>query len=136
MDLHSAFPPREIALLGRHTESALSNQPSLPPDANWAAQRELSRSNGERFLAPGYGCVLRAEWMSRYSATVLSNGAHFWYNGDDGLWWLGKISASTTTDGLYLVRFLCETGPIFLFLWRAAQLRRGLYEALGVYKYT
>ena len=26
-----------------------------------AAQRELSRSNGERFLAPGYGCVPRAE---------------------------------------------------------------------------
>ena len=26
-----------------------------------AAQRELSRNNGERFLAPGYACVLRAE---------------------------------------------------------------------------
>ena len=24
-----------------------------------AAQRELSRNNGERFLAPGYGCVPR-----------------------------------------------------------------------------
>ena len=26
-----------------------------------AAQRELSRNNWERFLAPGYACVLRAE---------------------------------------------------------------------------
>ena len=26
-----------------------------------AVQRELSRSNGERFLAPGYSCVPRAE---------------------------------------------------------------------------
>ena len=64
-----------------------------------AAQRELSQSNGERFLAPGYGCVPRAEWRSRYSITMLPNGAHFWSKGDDGLWWLGKISASTTTGG-------------------------------------
>ena len=28
-----------------------------------AAQRELSRANGERFLAPGYGCVPRADWL-------------------------------------------------------------------------
>ena len=31
-----------------------------------AAQRELSRSNSERFLAPGYGYVPREEWLSRY----------------------------------------------------------------------
>ena len=79
-----------------------------------AAQRELSGNNGERFLAHGYGCVPRAEWLSRYSTTVLPNGAHFWYKGDDGLWWLGKISASTTTKGVYLVRFLDDPGPIKL----------------------
>ena len=79
-----------------------------------AAQRELCRSNGERFLAPGYGCVPLVEWLSRYSVTVLPNEAHFWYKGDDGLWWLGKISASTTTDGVYLVRFLDDPGPIKL----------------------
>ena len=79
-----------------------------------AAQRELSRSNGERFLAPGYGCVPRAEWFSRYSTKVLHNGAHVWYKGDDGLWWLEKISASTTTDGVYLVRFLDDPRPIKL----------------------
>ena len=78
------------------------------------AQRELFRSNDERFLAPGYGCILRAEWLSRYSDTVLPNGAHFWYKGDDGLWWLGKIGASTPTDGVYLVRFLDDPGPIKL----------------------
>ena len=66
-----------------------------------AAQRELFQSNGERFLAPGYGCVPRAEWLSSYSTTVLPNRAHFWYKGDHGLLWLGKISASTTTDGVY-----------------------------------
>ena len=51
-----------------------------------AAQRELSRNNGERFLAPGYACVSRAEWVRRYRDTVLPKGAHFWYKGDDGLW--------------------------------------------------
>ena len=78
-----------------------------------AAQRVLSRRNGERFLASGYGCVPRAEWLSHYSTTVLPNGAHFWCKGE-GLWWLGKISASTTTDEVYLVRFLDDPGPIKL----------------------
>ena len=79
---------------------------------NW--QLENAKSNGERFQAPGYGCIPRAEWLCRYSTTVLPNGAHFWYKGDDGLWWLGKISASTTTQGAYLVRFLDDPGPIKL----------------------
>ena len=78
------------------------------------AQRELSRSNGERFLAPGYGCFPHAEWLRRYGATVLPNGAHVWYKGNDGLWWLGKISANTTTDDVYLVRCLDDPGPIKL----------------------
>ena len=30
-----------------------------------AAQCELFRNNGERFLAPGYACVPRAEWLRR-----------------------------------------------------------------------
>ena len=55
-----------------------------------AAQRQPCRNNGERFLAPGYACVPRAEWFHRYRDTVLPKGAHFWYKGDDGLWWLGK----------------------------------------------
>ena len=50
-----------------------------------AAQRELSRNNGERCLAPGYACIPRAEWLRRYRDTVLPKGAHFWYKGDDGL---------------------------------------------------
>ena len=79
-----------------------------------AAQRELSRSNGERFLVLGYSCVPHAEWLSRLSATVIRNGAHFSYKGDDGLWWLGKISASTPTDGVHLVRFSDDPGPIKL----------------------
>ena len=79
---------------------------------NW--QLENAKSNGERFQAPGYGCIPRAEWLCRYSTTVLPNGAHFWYKGDGGLWWLGKISARTTTDGVYLVRFLDDPGPIKL----------------------
>ena len=49
------------------------------------AQRELSRNNGELFLAPGYVCVPRAEWFRRYRDTVLPKGAHVWYKGDDGL---------------------------------------------------
>ena len=76
-----------------------------------AAQRELSRNNGERFLAPGYACVPRAEWLRGYHDTVLPMGAHVGYKGDDGLWWLLKNSASMPEDGVYLVRFLDDPGP-------------------------
>ena len=42
-----------------------------------AAQREISRANGERFLAPGYGCVSRADWLRHYNTTVFPNGPVF-----------------------------------------------------------
>ena len=50
---------------------------------------------------------------------MLPNGGHvwyFWYKADDGLWWLGKISASTTTKGACLVRgaLFGRPGPITL----------------------
>ena len=79
-----------------------------------AAQRKLSRNHGERVLAPGDACAPRAEWLRCYRDTVLPRGAHFRYKGDDGLWWLGKISASTTEDGVYLARCLDDPGPIKL----------------------
>ena len=50
-----------------------------------AAQRKLSRNNGERFSVPGYACVPRADWLRRYRDTVLPKGAHVWYKIDDGL---------------------------------------------------
>ena len=103
-----------------------------------AAQRELSRSNGGRFLAPGYARVSRAGWLRRYHDTVLPKEAHFWYKGDDGLWWLEKNSASTTEDKIYLVRFLDDPGPIKNLLTpvRYTTSRRGPYETLGACKFT
>ena len=92
-----------------------------------AAQRELSRKNGERFLPPGYACALCAEWLRRFHDTVLPKGAHFWYKGNDGLWWLGKISASTTEDGVYVVRFWTIRGrPSSLFPRRFATSTGGV----------
>ena len=58
------------------------------------------------FLALGHACIPRAEWLRRYRDTVLPKGAHVWCKGDDGLWWLGKVSASMTEDGAHLVRVL------------------------------
>ena len=84
-----------------------------------AAQRKLSRNHGERFLAPGYACAPRAEWLRCYRDTVLPKGAHLWYKGDDGLWWLAKISASTTEDGVYLAQSLDHPGPFKLHLFPA-----------------
>ena len=101
-----------------------------------AAQLKLSRNNGERFLAPGYAFVPRADWFHRYYDTVFPRGAHVWHKGDDGLGWLRKISASTTEDKVYLVRFLDDPGPIFFFPRRATRLQREPYETLGACKFT
>ena len=40
-----------------------------------AAQHELSRNKEERFLAPGYACVPRTDWVCGYHDTVLPKGA-------------------------------------------------------------
>ena len=70
-----------------------------------AAQRELSRNNGERFLAPGYACVPRAEWLRRYRDMVLPKGAHVCYKGDDGC---GGLEKQCEYDGGWGI-----PGPIF-----------------------
>ena len=57
------------------------------------------------FFGAGHAYAQRAEWLRFYRDTVLPKGAHVWYKSDDGVWWLGKVSASTTEDGVYLVRF-------------------------------
>ena len=102
-----------------------------------AAQGELSRNNGERFLAPGYACVPRAEWLRRYRDTVLPKRAHYGYKGNDRLWWLRKISASTTEDGVHLVRFWTTRGrSSFLSPRRATRPQRGPYEILAASRST
>ena len=91
-----------------------------------AAQRKLSRNYGERFLAPGYVCAPRPEWLCRYRDTMLPKGAHVWYRGDNGLWWLEKkISASTTEDGVSLAQILDDPGPFKLPLFPALHDLRG-----------
>ena len=79
-----------------------------------AAQRELSRDQGARFLSPGYSLVTHLDWTRRFSTTVLPVGTHFWYKARDHHWWLGKISAHTTTVAQYIVRFLDDPGPVKL----------------------
>ena len=94
-------------------------------------------TSGSVLLAPGYACVPRTEWLRRYRDTVLPKGAHFWYKGDDGLWWLGKISASTTEDRVYLVRFLDDPGTIKLPLSPAHYTpQRGPCEVLSACRFT
>ena len=127
----------QFALLGQHSGPASPNQPPFRRIRIGAVQRELSRNNGERFLAPDYACVPLAEWLHRNRDTVLPKGAHFWYKGDDGLWWLGQISWSTTEDGIYLTRDWTTWGrSSFLFIRRATRPQRGPYEGLGAFRST
>ena len=94
-----------------------------------AAERELSRNNGDRFLAPGYACVPRADCLYRCRHTVLPKGAHVWYKGDDGLWCLGKISTSTTRmEYTWSDFWTTRCRSSFLFPRRATRPQRGPYE--------
>ena len=81
-----------------------------------AAQRELSRSQGHIFLAPGYTLVPRDIWLSTFSTTLLPPGAHLWYKASNGLWWLGKVAhhapSTSPSDNTYIIRFLDDPGPI------------------------
>ena len=72
---------------------------------NGGAKREISRSNGEHFLASSYGCVPLKDWLRRYSGTVLPNGAHFWYNHNDGFWRLGRLLERDNGWGIFGVVF-------------------------------
>ena len=63
-----------------------------------AAHRELSRSQGQFFLAPGYSLVSRDLWLRNFCTTTLPSGAHIWYKARDGLWWLGKIAHRAPVD--------------------------------------
>ena len=102
-----------------------------------AAQHELSRNNGQRFLVPGYVCAPRAEWLRRDRDTVFSKGAHFWYKGDDGLWWLGKLVRVRRRLEYTWSDFWTTWGRSrFLSLQRAARPQRGAYEVLSASRST
>ena len=70
------------------------------------------RTTRPAFWASSYYRVTRMGWIRRLRDTVIPQGARFWYKDDDGLWLLGKINASTTEDGVNLVRFSVDPRPI------------------------
>ena len=106
-----SLPLPHLALLSRNPGPAPPNQPPLPPSVDrGGTARALPQQRG---TFPGAGlrlCSPRrlAPSLPRHST---SQASPLWYKGDDGLWWLGKISASTTEDKVYLVRFLDDPGP-------------------------
>ena len=77
-----------------------------------AAQRELARTRGERYLPPGADLVLHETWLRRFSSSPLPVGARLWYKARDGLWWTGRIGAHQGDS--YIVRFLDDPGPSVL----------------------
>ena len=82
------------------------------------AQRELSRNNGERFLAPGYACVPRAEWLRGVAPPLPRYGAPQWSPllVQGRRWAVVAWKNKCGYDGgwVYLVRFSDDPGPIKL----------------------
>ena len=74
-----------------------------------AAQRELARTRGERYLPPGADLLLYETWLRCFSSSPLPVGARLWYKARDGLWWTGRIGAHQGDS--YIVRFLDDPRP-------------------------
>lgn len=77
------------------------------------------------FRAPGYGFIPCADWLRRYSATVVPNGAHFWHKDGDAVWW--QFEHEYGWGIFWCGSWMTRDRPSFLFLRRAMRLRRGLY---------
>ena len=98
------------------------------------AQRQLYRSNNERFLAFCYGCVPITDWLRRYSATVLLSATTEPTLGlrTTVAWkgWKGQREHDYRWDTLGHF-WMTRDRSSFLFLRRATRLRRQL-QVLGV----
>ena len=78
----------------RHTLVYWSGKPTQHRQTNrlyrqmriGAAHRELSRSQGQLFLAPGYTLAPRDLWLRNFSTPTLPSGAHVWYKARGSLW--------------------------------------------------
>ena len=110
----STSPAPTSCAIGPEPRTGTAKPTPLPPNADrGGTARALPQQRGTFPRAVRRLCS-RANWLRRYHDTVLPKGAHFWFKGDDGLWWLGEISAITTEDNVYLVCFLDDPGPIEL----------------------
>ena len=103
-----------------------------------AAQRKLSRNNGERFLSPGYACVPCADWLRRYHDTVLPKGEpSFGTRKTMGYSGLEKPARALPRIRYTWCAFWTTRDRLhFLFPRRATRLRPEPYEALGACKFT
>ena len=83
-----------------------------------AAQQELSRSNDERSVAPGKSYGPHADWLRRYSTTVLPKESRFWYI-------QGRRRSVMAGEDQHILFGLWMTRDrsIFLFLRRATRLQ-------------
>ena len=91
------------------------------------ADRELSRNNGERFLAPGYACVTRADRLRRYHDTVRPKGDHFWYKGGTmggHVAWEKSARAQPRTRYTWSAFWTARGRLNFTFPRRATRVRR------------
>ena len=99
-----------------------------------AEQRELSWSNGERFLAPGYGCVSHADWLHRY---FFPTGPTFGARTTTVCGGSGKSARLRQRMGYICFDFwTTRDRSSFLFRQHATRLLRELYEVLGACRHT
>ena len=111
MDLPPALTPAGFALLGWHSEPTPRQTNSLHRQMRMgAAQRELSRANGQRFLAPGYGREPRADWLRHCSTPQMGPIVGTKPMTACGGW--GKSALAQPPTGNIWYVFLDHQGPI------------------------
>ena len=102
-----------------------------------AAQRELSRNNGERFLTPGYACVSAPIGFVATTTQYFLRELTFGTRETMGYGGLEKLARALPRTRYTWSAFWTTRDRLnFLFPRRATRLRREPYEALGACQFT
>ena len=95
-----AFPPQYVALLGRHSESAPPNQPTVASCELLLHDRNSLGRTASDCWRPVTAAFLAQNGLAATAPRYFSTEPTFGKSTTTVLGWLGKISASTTTDGV------------------------------------
>ena len=99
------FPVARSPILGRDITSNSTGKPDVSSHAHRCCpERTLTRSGRPTFVSRLPPCHAPRLDTCRFSSTILPVSAYVWYEARYHHWWLGKISAHTTTAAHYVRR--------------------------------
>ena len=144
----STSPTPTCCAIGPARRTSTAKPTASTPECGSGRRSATSpATTGRHFLAPGYACVIRTDWLRRYHDTVLPKGAtttrcslrepNLGTRETMGCGGLEKSTRAQPRIKYTWSAFWTTRGRLnSLFPRRATRLRREPYEALGTCKFT